>query len=137
MCRVGDIILVQNATKDGIPVGKHSFVVYATRNDEVQSIDFDIVAFIMSSFKSGKQKEWKMSFPGNFPIVPDDSTIVDEKSNDRHGYVAVDQYFLFNKNKVNYEVIGQIKPEIFDLLLEYIEEMKKKGMPVKVINDNL
>lgn len=137
MCRIGDTILVQNATKNGSPIGKHSFIVYSVKDDEVQGLDFDIVAFIMSSFKSKSQKEWKLSFPGNFPIVPNDSIIIDNKSNNRHGYVAIDQYFFFNKNKVDYKVIGQIKPEIFNLLVEYIEEMKKKGMPVKIIKDNL
>lgn len=61
-----------------------------------------------------------MSYPGNFPIVSDDT--ITDPHNDRNGFVKSDQWYYFDKNKISYEVIGYMKPDIFDLLLEYIEE---------------
>ena len=37
-------------------------------------------------------------------------------------YCENGKWYYFDKNKISYEVIGYMKPDIFDLLLEYIEE---------------
>lgn len=38
------------------------------------------------------------------------------------GFVKADQWHYFVKDKISYRVIGTMKPDIFALLMEFIEE---------------
>lgn len=120
MCKIGDIIIVKKYKNHGKTISSHSFVVINDENGEIQGLPYDFVANVLSSFKDETQKQRKMSYPGNFPIVSDDT--ITDPHNDRNGFVKSDQWYYFDKNKISYEVIGYMKPDIFDLLLEYIEE---------------
>ena len=33
----------------------------------------------------------------------------------------MDQWYYFSKDKLDYTVIGSVKPEIYDLLIEFLE----------------
>ena len=120
MCKIGDIIIVRKYKDHRKTISSHSFVVINDENGEIQGLPYDFVANVLSSFKDETQKQRKMSYPGNFPIVSDDT--ITDPHNDRNGFVKSDQWYYFDKNKISYEVIGYMKPDIFDLLLEYIEE---------------
>ena len=73
-----------------------------------------------------------MSYPGNFPIVFDDRTV--ENDNGKEGYIKADQLYYFQKESLEYEVIGRIKPDIFNLLIEFIED---SDFELVDITDNL
>ncbi len=87
----------------------------------------------MSSFHNKKHKVKKMKYPGNFPLVPDDQDIIG-KSNEKSGYVKTDQFYYFNKNNIQYRVIGCVNETVFELILDFIEEIK---LPIDNITDNL
>jgi len=74
----------------------------------------------MSSFRNEEQKKKKLSYTGNFPIVPDDYGAID--GNNKSGYIKADQLYYFNKDKIEYIVIGRLSEDIFKLLLEFLEE---------------
>jgi hypothetical protein len=61
-----------------------------------------------------------MNYPGNFPIANDDTVTIPH--NDKDGFLKTDQLYYFNKSILDFKVIGYIKPDIFELVLEYINE---------------
>lgn len=133
MCKVGDIILVDKYNSDGRTLQKHSFIVLSDENGEIKGLSYDIICNVMSSFKNEEQKKKKLGFPGNFPITHDDSIV--QNGNAIDGYVKTEQLYYFNKLKLTYKVIGSIRDDIFELILEFIEEELK--VPMQHILENL
>ena len=132
MCKIGDIIIVDEYKDNGNTIPSHSFVVVNDENGEIQGLPYDFVANVLSSFKSEEQKNRKLSYPGNFPITSDDT--ITSPHNNRNGYVKVDQMYYFTKDKISYKVIGYMKPDIFNILIEFIEE---SDFDISDIIDNL
>lgn len=132
MCKVGDIILIKNYIDNGSKLSRHSFVVLSDESGKIQGLDYDIICNVMSSFKNEKQREKKLSYAGNFPITHDDK--ITNPDNGKDGYIKAEQLYYFNKDKIDYMVIGQMKPDIFNLLIEFIEEL---NTGFKLIIDNL
>ena len=119
MCKIGDIIIVDEYKDNGNVIPSHSFVVINDENGEIQGLSYDFVANALSSFKGKTQKKRKLSYPGNFPITPNDT--ITNPHNNKSGYIKSDQFYYFSKDKISYEVIGYMKPEIFNSLIEYID----------------
>lgn len=132
MCQVGDIIII-NQYKDGENIiSKHSFVVIDDENGTIQGIPYDFIANVLSSFKDSEQKKRKMSYPGNFQIASDDT--ITNPHNNKDGYIKADQMYYFSKDKISYRVIGQIKEDVFNDLMEFIN---KSDFRIYEIIDNL
>lgn len=132
MCKVGDIILINQYKQNGRTIGKHSFIVVSDENGKIEGLDYDIVANVMSSFKDPVQKERKLKYEGNFPLVSEDT--VTNPHNEKAGYVKTEQLYYFQKDKIDYNVIGYVKKDIMDLILEFIEE---SNFEFVAITDNL
>lgn len=133
--KVGDIILVDNFKKEGITISRHSFVVIDDSEGKVLGLDFDFIALIMSSFKSPEQKEQKLKFPGNFPITAAAEDV--RNGNSREGFIKAEQFYYFNKEKISYRVIGELKPETLERLIDFIEDFPKKNVSIEQVVDNL
>lgn len=133
MCKVRDIILVDNYVSGGKNLSKHSFVVVSDESGKIGGLSFDMVCNVMSSFKDEKQKQKKLSYPGNFPITHNDTVVTND--NGKSGYIKTEQLYYFKKEKINYTVIGEVKEEIFDLLIEFIEN--ELDISFEDIMDNL
>lgn len=132
MCKVGDIILVEGYTDNGIQLDKHSFVVIDDRDGKIEGMSYDMICNVLSSFKNEAQRERKLSYPGNFPIAHDDT--VTNPHNNKDGYIKTDQLYFFNKNKINYHVIGNVNPDVMDLIFDFIEN---GDFQIVTITDNL
>lgn len=133
MCKIGDIILISKYKHEGKVLDRHSFVVLDDKGGQIEGLDYDLVCNVMSSFKNDEQRKRKLKYPGNFPITHDDSVM---KNNDKKdGYIKTDQLYYFKKEKINYIVIGRIKDEIFNLILDFIEN--ESIAPIQDIIDNL
>ena len=120
MCQVGDIIKIQRYQDGNKILSKHSFVVIDDESDKINGVSYDMICNVMSSFKDKIQRERKISYPGNFPIVLEDRIV--ENDNGKEGYIKADQLYYFQKDKIRYDVIGKLEPDIFNLLIEFIEE---------------
>lgn len=132
MCKIGDIILI-NKYKDGNnKIGRHSFIVIDDRKGIIEGLPYDMICNVLSSFKSEEQKDRKLGYDGNFPISHDDT--VTNPHNENNGYVKADQLYYFRKDKIDYQVIGNILPDILKLLFEFITE---SNFPIVEIIDNL
>lgn len=132
MCKVGDIIVIKEYKRSGEDIRKHSFVVINDEGGEIQGLDYDLICNVMSSFKNEKQKAKKLKYTGNFPISHNDTDTNPDSGKD--GYIKAEQFYYFDKEKIDYVVIGNMKEEVFNALIEFIENLK---IDLEVIIDNL
>ena len=132
MCKIGDIILVDHYKHGSKSIGKHSFVVIGDDNGSIQGMNYDLLCNVLSSIKSDEQRKRKLKYPGNFPIANEDT--LTDPNNGKNSYIKTDQIYLFNKSKLQYHVIGYIKPDILDLIVEFINE---SDFEREIIMDNL
>lgn len=119
MCKIGDIILVDNYKDNGCNLNKHSFIVIEDENGTIEGVPYDFICNVMSSFKNDKQKLRKLRYPGNFPISHNDT--VTDPHNNRDGFVKTDQLYYFKKDNINFKVIGNVIPEVLDMIFDFIE----------------
>lgn len=136
MCQIGDIIVVYRYKDGNKTLPTHSFVVLDDNNGQIRGIDFDFIGLVMSSFKDDEQKKRKLSYPGNFPITPNDQDIFCG-DNGESGYIKAEQFYYFNKEKIQYKVIGKLDMEVFHLLIEFIQKLVNEGVKFRQITDNL
>lgn len=118
MCKVRDIILVDKYASEGVNIGKHSFVVIDDTGDTIQGMPYDIVCNVLSSFKDNEQRKRKLRYPGNLPISI--GTVNIEGGNAKEGFIKADQMYYFKKEKISYRVIGAITEDMFNTLIDFI-----------------
>lgn len=133
--KTGDIILIENFISQGSPVSRHSFVVIEDKNGQLCSLDYDFIALLMSSFKDKEQKEKKLKYPGNFPISASSEDVKD--GHKKEGYIKAEQFYYFSKSNTTYKVIGELKKDTLDSLMDFIEGFPKKHIEIEQIIDNL
>ena len=131
MCKVGDIILVKEYKSDDVILNKHSFIIIDDENGKIQGLEYNFVCNVMSSFKDEKHKLKKLSYPGNFEVHNKETST--DRNNGKDGFVKADQFYYFNKDKLNYERIGNIDEDFLKRLFEFIESLDQ----IEEIIDNL
>lgn len=136
MCKIGDILLIYNA-RNRRPVGAHPFIVLDDSNGTVSGMySYDFIGLLLTSANTEEKKERLRKIDGNFPISPDDKIVEESKKSDnRYSYVEADQFFYFDKAKIKYIHLGSIEPDIYDLIIEFIEELAEKGITIHQIID--
>lgn len=132
MCSAGDIIVINKYKDKGKCLNKHSFVVLKDEGGQIQGLEYDLICNVMSSFKNEEQRNRKLKYPGNFPVLFSDSVI--EKGNGKDGYIKAEQLYYFNKDKIDFIVIGSLKVDAFNMLLDFIQDL---NIPIEHIVDNL
>ena len=50
------------------------------------------------------------------------------------GYVKAEQLYYFNKQKIDYSVIGKLHTDVFNRLVEFISSL---SVPLEHVTDNL
>lgn len=120
MCQVGDIIVINKYKHQDKVITKHSFVVVDDENGMIQGVPYDFVANMLSSFKNDKQRNHKLSYPGNFPISHNDTNT--NPDNEKDGFIKADQLYYFAKDKIEYDVIGEMKSDKFNDLIDFINK---------------
>lgn len=136
MCKIGDILLIYNA-KNKRPIGMHPFIVLDDTNGKVSGVySYDFIGLLLTSADTEEKKERLKKIEGNFPISKEDKIMDAEKNVDnRFSYVEADQFFYFDKTKIKYIHIGVLEPDIYNLIIEFIQELNSKGVLIKQIVD--
>lgn len=136
MCKIGDILLIYNA-RNKKPVGMHPFIVLDDTNGKISGIySYDFIGLLLTSADTEEKKERLKKIDGNFPIAEDDKIMDPDKIYDnRYSYVEADQFFYFDKSKIRYVHIGSLEPEIYNLIVEFIQELNSNGATIKRIFD--
>lgn len=136
MCQIGDIILVYNPKRFKKPIGMHSFVVLDDSQGTIRGMDFDFIGLLMSSMDTEEKHERLMKYDANFPISPEEQDINDG-GNGKKACIKSDQFYYFNKDCIKYKVLGRLDEDIFNLLIEFIEELNEKGIEFQQITGNV
>lgn len=136
MCKIGDILLIYNA-KNKVPIGAHPFIVLDDTSGKVSGMySYDFIGLLMSSADTKEKKDKLKKYESNLPISSDDKIMSDKyKTQNKYSYLKVDQFFYFDKQKIRYIQIGSLVPDIFNLIVEFIEELSSKGVTFKQILD--
>ena len=117
MCRLGDIILVQRYQgEDGRLLRHHPFIVIDDNGGEIEGLPFDFTCSVMSSFKDEIQRRKKLTYKENMEITVEDGA-------DKDGFIKADQIHYFNKENIEYMVVGTVTPELFNDLIDLIAEL--------------
>ena len=132
MCTIGDIILIKSYQHKGRALSKHFFVVLSIESGKIEGLAYDFVCNVLSSFKNEQQRAKKLDFTGNFEITHADSSAV--RSNTKDGYAKAEKLYYFNRDKTDYAVIGKLHEDVFNRLVEFIENL---DVPLEHITDNL
>lgn len=122
MCKVGDIIVIKNYRSQGTEIGRHSFVVLSTDKGKIQGLDFDLVCNVMSSFHSEEHRRNKLRYKGNLEYSADKELL--PYGHGRDGYIKADQFYYFDRNRIDFYVLGKVSPELFNELLEFINRQE-------------
>lgn len=131
MCKIGDIIVVKNYKSQGVNISKHSFVVLSTEQGKIQGLDFDLVCNVMSSFHSEEHRKQKMKYPGNFEYSAEQESV--QNGHGKAGFIKAEQFYYFDRNKLDFYVLGNVEPELFNALIAYIQTLDE----IEHIVDNL
>lgn len=113
----------------------HSFVVLDDSEGKIRSIDFDFIGLLMSSMDTEAKHEKLMKYDGNFPVTPDEQDIEDG-GNGKRACIKAEQFYYFNRESIKYRVLGRLDEEVFNLLIEFIEELNQNRMQFQQITDN-
>lgn len=136
MCKIGDILLIYNA-RNKRSIGMHPFIVLDDTNGTIGGVySYDFIGLLLTSADTEEKKERLKKIEGNFPISEDDKIMNSDKDSDnRYSYVEADQFFYFDKSKTKYIHIGVLEPDIYNLIIEYIQELNNNGVLIKQIVD--
>ena len=101
MCKIGDILLIYNATNRRKTVGMHPFIVLDDVSGIVRGMfAYNFIGLLLTSANTDEKKEKLKQIEGNFPISTDDKIMNNDKNKDnRYSYVEADQFFYFDKSK--------------------------------------
>lgn len=137
MCRVGDIILIYGAKDNGSWVGRHPFLVLEDEKGIVRgTYEFDFVAALLSSNETEEKREKMLKYETNFPIAKGDKIDVINEEKNKDSFVALDPIFYFSKDEVSYFKLCSLSEDIFNLVVEYIEELNSKGITFRQVLEN-
>ena len=131
MCKVGDIIVINNYKSQGDDMTRHSFVVLSTEHGKIQGLDYDLVCNVMSSFHSEEQRKRKMGYPGNFEYSAEQENV--HNGHGKAGYIKAEQFYYFDRASIDFYVIGNVVPELFNALIAFINGLSE----IEHIIDNL
>ena len=135
MCKLGDIIIVDKYIgSDNKEVSKHSFVVINDEKDRIEGLNYDFVANVMLSFHNEEHKNKKLKYESNLPIK--ENKISGKNINSKEGYIRADELYYFNKNNINYKILGHIDSDLLDELVKLILILHEKGK-IKIVTENL
>lgn len=133
MCKLGDIIVVNSYKReDGKEIGKHSFIVIDDESGTIAGLEYSFVASVISSFKFNNKKS-KISYKENFELP---INAIKNKELRKPSYVKADQAYYFNKEKLDYYVLGSLNDEYLFNLLKLILSLSFEGK-LKILTENL
>ena len=139
MCKIGDILVVYNPAVDNKPIGQHSFIVLDDTNGIVSVFEYDFISLLLTSYRNGDEirKEKLSNREGNLHIAKDDKLFDDDKhkKDNRNSFVEADNLFYFSKEKISFKKIGELAPDVFNIIIDFIHELNERGIKFNQITD--
>ncbi|NSB17419.1 hypothetical protein [Clostridium beijerinckii] len=138
MCEIGDIIEIKKYKHDPYTLNNHPFIIIDDSNGIIKGLNFNLITVVMSSVKNEEQKQWKLSkYPSNMGVEIEDKNITDPTYENKNGYVKTEQFYYFNKESIEFRLVGSVTPEYLNELYDFIEGLNEKGISIEQITENL
>ena len=123
MCQVGDIILISEFKDlNGEEVGLHPFIIVDDQTDKIKSLEleFDLLGSMLGSFHDKSHKQEVLKKEENIQVARKDGVAKD-------GYIKSDCLHYFRRKEIEHHVIGRIREDLFNLLLDHLEKYEEDG----------
>ena len=135
MCKLGDIIVIKQFKNEvGEKVKKHSFVVVSDDKNTIEGLEYDFISNMLCSFHNEEHKRKKLRFQENF-YINKNMIIGKKKLNNKDGFIKADQLYYFNKDNIDYDIIGKLNYKYQCNLLQLIEILKNNGKLNKIVEN--
>ncbi len=135
MCKLGDIIVVDEFKNEiGEKVNKNSFVVINDEPNSIEGFNYDFVSNMLCSFHGDNHKKKKLRYKENIEV----NQLIDnsKRANNKSGFIKADQLYYFDKNTINYYVLGRLNEDLLDELLKLILVLNEEGK-IKLVTTNI
>lgn len=140
MFRNGDILVIYNPKNNGAVIGTHPFIVVNSEEGNVNGMAYDFAAVVMSSMTTKEREEKAAKYISNFVIQPEDKKVKETKHvtiNQKPAFAYLNQPFFFSVEETRVKRIGKMTDEAFEQLIERMELLKKRHIPMHYVYDNL
>lgn len=135
MCKVGDIIVIKEFKNEiGEPVKKHSFVVISDESNSIGGLNYDFISNMLCSFHDNNHRNKKLRYEENLEIKTKLKS--KNKTNNKIGFIKADQLYYFDKDKIEYYILGHLSKQLLDELMSLIFSLDKKEK-LKIITTNI
>lgn len=133
MCKVGDIILIKEFKNDrDVDINKHSFLVIEDESGHIRGMAYDFVCNMLCSIKGFRQERSKLSNLGNVHVASKD--MVTNPHNGKDAYLNMSDIYYFNKELIDYRVIGHLTEDALDEIFDF---MDNDDIKFNIITSNL
>ena len=130
MCKVGDIVLINGfLNEEGRIIGRHPFIVISRKERYINSIPFDMVAVLLSSFKNSRHKNEKLSYRSNIEIRKENGVRKDS-------YIKARDLYCFDTKIIECLKVGTVDVGLFLELKKQIDSIIRSGN-IKLITTNI
>ena len=135
MCKVGDIIVIKEFKNEiGEPVKKHSFVVISDESNSIGGLNYDFISNMFCSFHDNNHRNKKLRYEENLEVKTKLKS--KNKTNNKSGFIKADQLYYFDKDKIEYYILGHLSKQLLDELMSLIFSLDKKEK-LKIITTNI
>ena len=135
MCQIGDLIMVEKYKgDDGVEVSRHTFVVLSTEADVIKGLSFDFVASPMSSIKTKVQRK-KIEKDSGLMIIRTNDQNGMPTSNYEESFIKAKLMYYFDKDKIDYRVLGSLNYQTFLELQNKLQELNDSNNLIQVLSN--
>lgn len=135
MCKVGDIIVIKEFKNEiGEPVKKHSFVVISDESNSIGGLNYDFISNMLCSFHDNNHRNKKLRYEENLEVKTKLKS--KNKTNNKSGFIKADQLYYFDKEKIEYYILGHLSKQLLNELMSLIFSLDKKEK-LKIITTNI
>lgn len=136
MCKVGDLLLIKNATVHGKRIGVHPFMVLDDNAGIIKgTYSYDFIALLSSSCETDYKKDKLHKYKTNLSLTKDDKIIDDDTYINKDSMIEATPVYYFDKTKIDYQNFGHVSPDIYELVLEFFNELVEAGCKFELITD--
>lgn len=118
----------------GEPVKKHSFVVISDESNSIGGLNYDFISNMLCSFHDNNHRNKKLRYEENLEIKTKLKS--KNKTNNKIGFIKADQLYYFDKDKIEYYILGHLSKQLLDELMSLIFSLDKKEK-LKIITTNI
>lgn len=89
---------------------------------------------MLCSFHGDNHKKKKLRYKENIEV----NQLIDnsKRANNKSGFIKADQLYYFDKNTINYYVLGRLNEDLLDELLKLILVLNEEGK-IKLVTTNI